>query len=213
MRQQDPVYWSEALGAWVLTRYDDVSAALRNPALSNVRTGASVRAQPRDGGPAPAADYARIFSSTMIMKDGRDHHRLRALGNRAFAPSALGRWLPRIERVVDELIDAVLPRGRMDLIGDLARPLPAIVITEMFGIPPEDRETLHKESKAIARLFGGVVGDSQEAVRAANEAVVHLERYFLDLLEERRRRPSDDLVSLLLQGQADGRLTREEVCS
>ena len=115
--------------------------------------------------------------------------------------------------MVDELIDAVMPTGRMDLIGDLAGPLPAIVIAELFGIAPEDREKFHRWSMAYARFFGGSVGDPAEIARAASEAAVHLERYFLDLLEERRRQPGDDLMSLLLQGQADGQLTPEEVSS
>src|SRR5262249_52312194 len=213
MRQHDPVYWSDALGHWVLTRYDDVLAATRHPALSSARTEAFVRAQLRDSDPALAADYTRITRGMMIMKDGPEHHRLRVLGNHAFTPSALERWQAVIERVVDDLLDAARPRGRMDLIGDLARPLPAIVIAELFGIPPDDREVFHKRSMAGARFFGGAVGDPEEAARAANEAARHQERYFRDLLEQRRRRPGDDLMSLLLQGQAEGRLTAEEVCA
>src|SRR5262245_16652813 len=147
MRQHDPVYWSEALGHWVLTRYDDVLAATRDPALSSATAEAFVRAQLRGSDHALAADFTRITTGFMLMKDGPDHHRLRVLGNHAFTPSALGRWQPVIERVVDDLVDAALPRGRMDLIGDLARPLPAIVIAELFGIPPEDREMFHHWSR------------------------------------------------------------------
>jgi cytochrome P450 PksS len=213
MRQHDPVYWSEALGHWVLTRYDDVLAATRNPALSSARTEVFVRAQLRGSDPALAAHYTRVHAGMMIMKDGPEHHRLRVLGNHAFTPSALGRWQPMIERVVDDLLDAALPRGCMDLIADLARPLPAIVIAELFGIPPQDRELFHQWSMAGARFFGGAVGDPEAAARAANEATGHQERYFRDLLEERRRRPGDDLMSLLLEGQAEGRLTAEEVCA
>jgi pimeloyl-[acyl-carrier protein] synthase len=149
----------------------------------------------------------------MLMKDGQDHHRLRILGNHAFTPSALERWQSVIERVVDNLLDTAMPRGRMDLIEDLTRPLPAIVIAELFGIPPEDREIFQEWSMSTARYFGGAIGDPDEAARAANEATVHLEHYFQDLLEQRRRRPSDDLMSLLLKGQAHGRLTADEVCS
>src|SRR5262249_56985820 len=101
--------------------------------------------------PALAADYTRINASMMLMKDGPEHHRLRVLGNHAFTPSALGRWQAVIERVVDDLLDAALPRGRMDLIDDLARPLPAIVIAELFGIPTEDRDMVHHWSMASAR--------------------------------------------------------------
>jgi cytochrome P450 len=213
MRQQDPVYWSDALGHWVLTRYDDVLAATRNPGLSSARTEVFVRAQLRGSDPALAADYTRIQKEQMLMKDGPEHHRLRVLGNHAFTPSALRRWQSVIERVVEDLLDTALPRGRMDLIDDLARPLPAIVIAELFGIPPEDRELFHQWSMAGARFFGGAVGDPEAAARAANEAALHRERYFLDLMEERRRRPGEDLMSLLLRGQAEGRLTAEEVCA
>jgi cytochrome P450 len=147
------------------------------------------------------------------MKDGQEHHRLRVLGNHAFTPSALQRWQSVIERVVDDLLDAALPRGCMDVTGDLARPLPAIVIAELFGILPEDREMFHKWSMDGARFFGGAVGDPEEAARAANRASVHEKRYFHRLLEERWRQSGDDLMSLLLKGQAEGRLTADEVCS
>jgi cytochrome P450 len=211
MRQQDPVYWSETLGHWVLTRYDDVLAAARHPALSSARTEVFVRAQLRGTDPALAGDFTRLITGTMLMKDGPEHHRLRVLGNHAFTPSVLGRWQPLIERVVDNLLDAALPRGRIDLIDDLARPLPAIVIAELFGIPPEDRETFHYWSMASARFFGGAVGDPEQAARAGNEAARQLERYFREL--QQGWRPGDDLMSLLLQGQAEGRLTAEEVSS
>jgi cytochrome P450 PksS len=213
MREQDPVHWSDALGHWVLTRYDDVLALTRHPALSSARTEMSVRSQLRGSDPALAADYTRISMGMMAMKDGQDHRRLRVLGNHAFAPSALQRWQSVIERVVDDLLDAAPPRGRMDLIDDLARPLPAIMIAELFGIPREDREMFHQWSMAGWRFFARAISDPEEAARAANEAIVQLERYFRDLLEERRRRPGDDLVSLLLKGQAEGRLTDEEVCA
>jgi cytochrome P450 PksS len=213
MRQKDPVYWSDALGHWVLTRYDDVLALTRHPALSSAGIEVFVRAQLRGSDPALVADYTRINTGMMTTKDGQDHQRLRVLGKQAFTPSALQRWQSVIERVVDDLLDAALPRGRMDLIDDLARPLPSIVIAELFGIPPEDREMLHQWSMAGLRFVAGAVGDPEEAARAANEASVQRERYFRDLLEERRRRPGDDLMSLLLKGQAEGRLTAEEVCA
>src|SRR5262249_35942857 len=143
MRQQDPVYWSDGLMHWVLTRYDDVLAATRHAALSSACTEVFVQGQLRACEPALAADYTCINKGMMLMKDGAEHHRLRVLGNHAFTPSALRRWQAVIERVVDDLIDQALPRGGMDLIDDLAGPLPAIVIAELFGIPREDRELFH----------------------------------------------------------------------
>src|SRR5262249_803138 len=150
----DPVYWSDALGHWVLTCYDDVLAATRNPALSSARTEVFVRAQLAGSDPTLAADYTRIQTAQMLMKDGPEHHRLRVLSNHAFTPSALRRCRAGIERVVDDLLDAALPRGRMDVIDDLARPLPAIVIADLFGIPPEDRDQ-HTNFSARRRRRAG----------------------------------------------------------
>jgi cytochrome P450 PksS len=118
-----------------------------------------------------------------------------------------------VQAVVDRLLDKVLGAGRMDVAADFAQPLPALVIAEMFGIPAGDRHLFQEWSDALARFFGGTLGDPEQAARAANGAVVHLERYFLDLLAERRTDPSDDLMTLLLAGQAEGRLSAEEVCS
>jgi cytochrome P450 len=132
-----------------------VRTVFRNLARGAERAEVFARVQLRDSDPALAADYIRISSGMMFVKDGQDHHRLRVLGSRAFTLLGLQRWLPRVERVVDELIEAVMPAGRMDLIGDLAGPLPAIVIAELFGIAPEDRETFHRWSMAFARFFGG----------------------------------------------------------
>jgi cytochrome P450 len=88
MRQHVPVYWSAALGHWVLTRYDDVLAATRHPALSSARAEVVVRAQLAGSDPAVAADYTRVTAGMMVMKDGPEHRRLRALGGHAFTPSA-----------------------------------------------------------------------------------------------------------------------------
>ena len=80
MRQQDPVYWSDAIGAWVLTRYDDVLAATRNPAMSSATAEVTAPAQLRGSDPVLASDYIRVSAGMMIMKDGQDHHRLRIPG-------------------------------------------------------------------------------------------------------------------------------------
>jgi pimeloyl-[acyl-carrier protein] synthase len=213
MRQQDPVYWSPMLRHWVLTGYDDVLAAARNPALSSGGAESAVRAQLRGKDPAVAADYIRIQGNMMLTSDGAEHQRRRIVGNHAFITSSVGHWQAVIERVTDELLDAVLPDGRMDLIADLARPLPTIIIAELFGIPAEDRAMFHSWSMTAARFFGGAVGDPEKAARAANDANLRQERYFLGLMEQRRRKPGNDLMSLLVEGQAHGRLTAEEVCA
>lgn len=213
MRQEDPVHWSEALHAWVLTRYEDVAQAFRDPRLSNQRMDLLVRFQLRDSDPTLARDFERVGNQQMLFKDGAEHHRLRVLGNRGFVPSMLERSRPMIQQVVDELLSKVQGAGRMDVAADLAQPLPALVIADMFGIPAGDRHLFQEWSDAAARFFGGLLDDPAEDARAANAAMVSLERYFLALLEERRKGPGDDLMSLLLAGQAEGKLSAEEVCS
>ena len=161
MRREDPVHWSEAMQAWVLTRHDDVHKALRDPRLSANRLDALVNFQLRNSDPSLAADFSRIGRQQMLMKDGADHHRLRTLSNYAFTPSNLDKWRPRIQTVVDELLDAVGGRGRFDVVADLAQPLPAIVIAELFGIPPGDRHSFQKWSDAGAKFFGSTLGDPE----------------------------------------------------
>src|SRR5262245_57495319 len=89
MRQEDPVHWSEAIQGWVLTRYDDVSQAFRDPRLSNRRTEMTLQYQLAGHDPAIARDYARVADGMMLLKDGEEHRRLRVLGNRGFTPTLL----------------------------------------------------------------------------------------------------------------------------
>lgn len=213
MRKESPVYWSEAIQAWVLTRYEDVIAAFRDARLSNQRMDLIVRFQLRNSDTSLAKDFERVGLQQMLFKDGAEHHRLRVLGNRGFTPSMLARTRPMIQRVVDGLLDKVQGAGRMDVAADFTQPLPAMVIAEMFGIPARDRDLFQDASDAAAKFFGGTLGDPGQDARAANDAIIRLESYFLDLLKERRQTPGEDLMSLLLAGQAEGKLTAEEVCS
>jgi cytochrome P450 PksS len=213
MRQSAPVYWSDALHGWVLTRYDDILAAFRDQRLSNNRMDLIVRFQLRNSDPSLAKDFERVGLQQMLFKDGGEHHRLRVLGNRGFTPSMLTRTRPKIQSIVDSLLDKVRGRGRMDVAADFTQPLPALVIAEMFGIPAEDRTLFQDASDAAAKFFGGTLGDPATDARQANDAINSLESYFLNLLEQRRQQPGDDLMSLLLAGQAEGRLSAQEVCA
>jgi cytochrome P450 PksS len=212
MRREDPVHWSDTLQAWVLTSYEQVLKALRDPCLSNQRIETFVKYQLRNSDPALAADFERVANETMFMKDGADHHRLRVLGNRGFTPSVLDRARPMLQKVVDELLDAVQDRGHMDIALDLSQRLPALVIAEMFGIRAEDRHLFQESSEAMAKFFGGTMGNPEVDARAANVAAVEMERYFHALLEARRQSPGEDLMSLFSAGQAEGKLSAAEVC-
>jgi cytochrome P450 PksS len=148
----------------------------------------------------------------MLFQDGADHHRLRTLGNHAFTPSALDRFRPVVQEVVDSLLDKVQNRSEFDVARDLSQPLPAVVIARMFDIPAADRDQFQEWADAAATFFGGIIGDPAASARAANSASLNLERYFHDLLAERRLHPGEDLMSLLIRGQDEGRLSADEVC-
>lgn len=213
LRREAPVAWVDPLSAWIVTRYDDVAAAFRNPALSSQRMDLIVRYQLRGKDPSLAKEFERIGNQQMLFRDGAEHHRLRVLGNRGFTPSMLDRARPIIQRTVDRLLDRLQDAKSIDLVADFAQPLPALVIAELFAIPEEDRTKFQSWSDAIAQFFGMSFGDPEAAAQASDAAAVKLEAYFLDLLERRRQTPGEDLISLLLAGQAEGKLSAEEVCA
>ena len=211
LRLEAPVLWIEPLSAWMVTRYEDVVAAFRNPALSSQRMDLIVRFQLRGSDPQLAKEFERIGNQQMLFRDGAEHHRLRVLGNRGFTPSMLDRARPIIQRTVDRLLEGLPESAKFDLVADFAQPLPALVIAELFAIPEKDRSDFQDWSDAIAQFFGMSLGDPEQAARASDAAAVKLEAYFLALLEERRHKPGDDLMSLLLAGQSEGKLRPEEV--
>jgi cytochrome P450 len=211
LRREEPVHWSEPVGAWIVTSHALVMQGLREPALSNERSKCFVQAQLGEQA-GLAADFERVVSAMMLMQDGSDHHRLRVLGNHGFVPSLLRRVRPSIEQLVDELLDEVTPRGSMDIVADLAQPLPAYVIAAMFDLPKEDRQLFQAASDAMAKFFGGTLGDKVADARAANSAALELEAFYHDLLKQRRNQPAGDLMSLFIAGQEAGKLTPEEVC-
>ncbi len=210
LRDHDPVHYAGDVRAWVVSRYADVSALLRDPRLSANRI--PVMAQQMLGGEdtTPIKDYLRVTHDMMLMKDGDDHHRLRVLGNRGFTPSALAAWAPRVERVVAGLLDEV--RGdTFDLVANLAEPMPATVIAEMFGIPEADHGRFRTWAGDAARFFGGTVRDPLADGMLANTSAIELGNYFRALHAERKAKPGDDLMSLFIAAEEAGRLTVEEV--
>ena len=213
LRENQPVAWSEQLRGWVVTRYIDVAAALRNPALSSSRVDVILGAQLGAAATSLTPDYQRITRTQMLFRDGAEHHRLRVLGNRGFTPSMLEHARPLIENVVDGLITRAIDAGKMDIIADLSQPLPAMVIADLFAIPTVDRARFQAWADDVITLTGFSQGDPHGEAQRANSGMRSLEQYFLDLLEARRTRPGNDLISLMLAGEADGRLSAAEVCS
>lgn len=213
LREHDPVHWSQTYRSWFVTRFDDVSEALRDQRFSSDRISPYRRAK-LDG---PAADPAvraafGVLEDWMVFKDPPDHLRLRKLLSRAFTPRAVSRMRPRIAELADELLDASLT-GHTDLITDFAYPLTASVIAEMLGVPREDRERFKDWSDQITGLVFGGMGDADRHTAGAS-GMAELTDYLSGLVNEHEREPADDLLSALINARdADDTLSHDEVIS
>ncbi len=212
LRAEAPVAYSEALGGWLLTRYDDVLATLHDTRhfSSQGRMLAALERLP-DGSRAHFKPFEDHFTVGLISSDPPNHTRLRALVNKAFTPRVIEQLRPRIQQLVDELLDAVQPRRAMDIVRDLAYPLPAIVIAELLGAPPEAREDFKVWSDGILAFQGmGVV--TPEVLEHSQRHLLAMRAFLIDLLTERRRQPQDDLLSRLAAAEMEGdRLTEAEL--
>ncbi|WP_437631044.1 cytochrome P450 [Sorangium sp. So ce854] len=212
MRTEDPVYWDPLLNVHCLTRYDDVQIVLRDPRFSAERVDYYI-----SGVPALLREklkrYDEFISHWMVLADPPRHTRLRSLAARAFTPQVVEGLRPLVQRVADEMIDAVAASGRMDLLGDLAYPLPGVVIGRLLGMSPEDTERLKRWSDALFRLLGAPVPD-EDIIEAGHQGVVGFEGFLRDLIRERRAHPGDDVLSRLLLAEEQGsRLSDAELVS
>jgi len=210
LRDQAPVYWSESLTAWVVTRYADVVDVFGNP--QTFSSDRFRRIDERYASQRPAVQaVAEVLGHWLVFRDPPDHDRLRGLLQNSFTPKTLESSRERIERTADALLDRVVPHGTMDFIREVAFPLPATVIAGLMGAPEDDLEAIKAWSDRLASYLGGAV-DARDNFTEASAGVAALVRYFDALLRERERRPSDDLMTLMLRAEHQGdRLTHDEV--
>jgi pimeloyl-[acyl-carrier protein] synthase len=212
LRQRDPVHRSRLDDMWVLTRYADVLSVLTDKRFSADDRNSRMSGRGRRELMAEGQLQQEDFEPSMLRLDPPDHTRLRSLVTRAFTPRAVEALRPRVEEIVQEHLDTVAARGRMDVIRDLAYPLPVIVIAEMLGIPTEDRERFKHWSDEVVRTLGIV--SSPEDVRRSMQAGRELRQYLEAIAAERRASPREDLLSALLAAEEAGdKLSTEEVFS
>lgn len=204
IRRRDPVHWNEHHRAWLLTRYDDVSAGFRDPSFSSERVADFAAEADAPPGERPAGPSARVLSSWMVFRDAPDHTRLRRLVQNAFTPRVVEKLGPRIQQIVHELLDQLAPQGAADFVRGFAFPLPAIVIAEMLGVPARDRELFKGWSEDIKGLVFGSPDPARQA--RAREGFLELEGYFKSLLARFRRLPEDNLLSVLAAAEDQGDL-------
>jgi len=211
LRAEAPVCWSERHGAWIVTRFDDVSAGFRDPRLSSDRVGSFLPDRPaRRQDDAEDDPTARILSNWMEFKDPPDHTRLRRLVQKAFTPRTVDSLRPRVQAIVEELLHELGQAGRGDFVRSFAYPLPAIVIAEMLGVPMEDRDLFKGWSDDILGLvFGGGASDRHARARRGFR---ELEAYMDGMLRRFRAAPADNLLSALAAAEEQGDvLSRDEV--
>jgi cytochrome P450 len=209
MREDDPVFCQPGIDGesmiWFVTRHDDVVKVLldderfvRDPALAFEP---DELARFTTGMP----ESFSFIDNHMLNKDGDDHRRLRRIVTQAFTPRMVERLRPRVQEIADELLDAVEPHGRMDLVEQFAFPLPMMVISELLGIPHEDRDRFREWSTPIVTP----ALDPEEAARFV-ELMNAFVAYLRTLFVERRADPRDDLISALLQAEDAGDTLNEQ---
>jgi cytochrome P450 len=206
MRREHPVYRSSQ-GIWYLTRYADVETALHDLRLSNDRERMTRALAPRQGAMERLSKLTQRLGRVMTNTDPPDHIRLRKLVNKAFTTRRVQGLRPRIQAIVDELLDAAVAAGpTMDLIATLAYPLPTTVICELFGIPHHDRERV--------KVWFRQLTNPTEGFERVELTVEQFEDYLAGLIRRRRAEPADDIISALVTPQERGdQLTDEELLS
>ena len=216
LRQNDPIYWSAENSYWILTRYADIAQLISNPQLSSNRIGAHAGRMP-DQVKAHFRPFFTAVSSWMLMIDPPDHTRLRGLVNKAFTPRVVENMRGLVQQLVDDMIESVKDQGRMDVMTDLANPLPATVIAEMLGVPGSDQKQFKAWSDDISMALAGIdSARSKEELLAlyelAQKSYLDLAAYFADKVATLRQKPQENLLSALVQAEEQGdRLTEEEL--
>ncbi|MFL6095803.1 MAG: cytochrome P450, partial [Blastococcus sp.] len=219
-REQGPVHevvWAHGAKVWLVTQYDAVRALTNDPRVSKdgrrmselfaYHSGATTELAEQTSEEAEeATGWDDELTAHMLNSDPPRHTRLRALVGKAFTLQRVERLRPRVEQVVDELLDRIEGRAQADLVSELAIRLPITIICELFGIPEEDREKFRLWS---VKLVGA--GQDADEVAEASQSMVE---YASALVDERRKDPRDDMVSELVRATEDGdRLTQGELVS
>ena len=206
-RSEDPVHWDPFLHAWVVTRYADVVHVLYHFSANRTPTPEHLNAM----GLAALNPIAQVMVRQMLFMDPPDHTRLRALASAAFTPRRVERLRAHIQQIMDGLLDAVIPNGRMDVITDFASPAPAIVTAEMLGVPAEDHQQLKEWSADFAEMLGNFQHNPERFPRVLR-SVESMCSYFRSAMKEQRLHPREGLVSAMMEAEVEGaELTEEEI--
>jgi cytochrome P450 len=201
LRSHAPIFYWDTWGITFLSRHDDCTELLRDNRLGRANYG--------EPPPGQAALW-QMTNDWMLLQNPPDHTRLRGLVHKAFTPRMVEQLRGKIQEITNHLLDRVQHQGEMELIADLAYPLPVTVIAEMLGVPEDDRDTFHQWSDALGRSLD--LTDDPAVYERASGAAAEFTDYLRELANRRRREPTDDLLSALVTVEEQGEhLTENEL--
>jgi cytochrome P450 len=207
LRSESPVHWDPYLHAWVVTRYADVVYVFQHFIASRTPS----PDQLVELGMQELGPIAQVMVRQMLFLDPPAHTRVRTLAARAFTPRRVEVLRGHIQDIMESLVDAVAPRGRMDVIADIGNPLPSIVTTEMLGVPREDWEQLKAWSTDFAEMLGNFQHNPGRAAKVAR-SLEEMTTYFRAAVRKQASEPTEGLVNALTTAEVDGdRFTEDEV--
>jgi cytochrome P450 len=202
LRERSPVH-ETPLGFWLLLRHADVLRIVRDSSTSvEERNAAPTLLDQMQEEAVGDLDRGDRGQHAMLNLDPPDHTRLRRLVSKAFTPRAIQRLQPRIQQLVDEALDDAAERGEMELVGDLAFPLPFAVISEMLGMPEADSDQLREWSGTLVRTLEPIA--DPELMRAIVDAGQNIEAFTREVIDWKRANPSDDMLSALIAAEEEG---------
>jgi cytochrome P450 len=204
MRKNNPIVFDEQTKQWILYRYNDIEKILRDPIKFSSKFKLSQ---------IPEEYQENLNRQSLLNTDPPYHRKLRSIVDTLFVPIEISRLGPRIEIIANSLIDKIIEKDNntMDLITDFAYPLPATVIAELLGVPSEDQDTFHQWADNIVSLE---LNSDVDSIRKADNTVTDMDIYFSNLIEKKKKTPTNDLISHIIKAKVDGHsLSEKEILS
>ena len=204
MREREPVHWSERAQAWYFTRYRDVYELQDRPDLSVDRVETLYSYLPHVN-PQRFSDIVEHYHRWLLYRDDAYHDRLKALFLKAMTPRAVERLRPMLQRRVDKLLDELAPRAAFDAYLDFAARIPTQVMLDLLGLPDKDEQLMrHWSDRCSNFLFQPVAPDKEAMAQEQRDILDAQEAYFMPRIEQRRRKPGDDMISAMVRAEAAG---------
>ena len=211
LRRDAPVVWNGQ--SWLISRYDDIIGLLTDERVSSARAESIFHVLPPDV-QTELQPLRHVLGSRMLLTDPPTHTRLRNLVTKAFGAQSVRAKRPRIQEICDRFLDQVIDHGEMDVIADLAVPLPGWVIADMLGVPPEDQASFTRWSRDQVRVYDrpGTSSERIPIMRQGQASMLEMKAYLEAVIAARREEPRDDLITYLVQAEEEGdRLSTDEL--